>query len=97
MSPWKKANTLKGAQVDLIIERADRIINLCEIKFLKSNFTLSKSGAALLRNKVTLLSDDENAKGKVILLTLISTFPFLKNEYTNELIDVSLTMEELFI
>lgn len=97
MSPWKNADTLKGAQVDLIIERADRIINLCEIKFLKSNFTLSKSGAVLLRNKVTLLSEDENSKGKVILLTLISTFPLLRNGYTNELIDVSLTMEELFL
>lgn len=31
---------VKGAQIDLVIRRADRVVNLCEMKFCSEKFTL---------------------------------------------------------
>lgn len=39
------------AQVDLVIDRNDNTVNLCEIKFYNGTFTVDENYAARLRNK----------------------------------------------
>jgi len=41
-----------GAQIDLLIERRDRIINICEIKFSADEFIIDKEYDLKLRNKI---------------------------------------------
>ena len=41
-----------GAQIDLMIERADRIVNICEIKYAREEFTIDKEYDRKLRNKI---------------------------------------------
>ena len=40
-----------GAQIDLVIERADNCINLCELKYYNSEFAIDKEYAKKLENK----------------------------------------------
>lgn len=41
--PWASARKAGGAQVDLVIERADRIVNLCEMKFTDAPYELTSA------------------------------------------------------
>ena len=96
-SPWRYEGDNQGAQIDLIIERADRVIHLCEMKFSKSVFVLSKNEALSLRNKIEQLKNQISAKGKAIFPTFITTFGLKRNEYVQELVQNELTMEDLFL
>lgn len=96
-SPWRYEGDSQGAQIDLIIERADRVIHLCEMKFSKSTFILSKSEALSLRNKIAQLSKHPLAKNKAIFPTFITSFGLKKNEYVEELVQNELTMDDLFL
>ncbi len=51
-----------GAQIDLIIDRKDFIINLCEMKFSEKAFTIDKPYAANLRNKLLVFRQQTAAK-----------------------------------
>ena len=95
-SPWRYENSTQGMQIDLIIERADRVIHLCEMKFSKSAYVLSKNEALALRHRIQVLSDQASSKNKAIFPTFITTFGVKTNEYTNELLQNQLTMDDLF-
>lgn len=45
----------KGAQIDLIIERKDNIISLCEMKFYNKEYKVNKEAHLNLINKIELL------------------------------------------
>ena len=83
-----------GAQIDMLIERADRVINICEIKFSKGEIVIDKSTAQNLRNK---LSATENIfPRRNIFLTMVTTFGVKDNEYHKELIQNQVTLNQLF-
>ncbi len=70
----------KGVQVDLLLERGDGFINLCEIKFCNTAYTITKNYANALRNKESLLRELSKTK-KGIFLTLITTYGLTPNKY----------------
>jgi uncharacterized protein len=96
-SSWlfKGNATLPGCQIDMIIDRADQTINLCEAKFTKENFAITKNYAAQLRLKKSIFKQATQTK-KATFNTLLTTYPALKNEYYLEEIDNEITMDKLF-
>ena len=86
---------LPGTQIDLLIDRNDQVINICEIKFYNKTFTITKSYAEQLRNKIAIFSEVSQTK-KQIFLTVITTFGILENKYSQELIDNNFTIDVLF-
>jgi uncharacterized protein len=96
-SSWhfKGNDTQPGCQIDMIIDRADQTINLCEAKFTKENFTITKNYAAQLRMKKLIFRQATKTK-KAIFNTLLTTYPAIKNEYYLEEIDNEVTMDKLF-
>lgn len=84
-----------GAQVDLLIDRSDRVINLCEIKFVTEEFTIDKSYAGELGRKLTVFKQRTGTK-KTVLLTMVTTYGLKENEYSRKLVDKSLPMDVLF-
>jgi len=85
----------KGAQIDLLIDRNDQIINLFEIKFYKEEMLLSKADAMQLRAKMTVFQRATNTK-KHLFLSLITTFGLSPNKHSIGLIDQVLTLDDLF-
>lgn len=83
------------AQIDLVIDRADNIINVCEIKFSKGTYTIDKKQYMNLKNKIVQLQTDIGSR-KNIFLTMISTHGITQNKYSNEVVQNSLTMNDLF-
>ncbi len=96
-SSWlfKGNDALPGCQVDMIIDRADQTINLCEAKFTKENFAITKSYAAQLRMKKSIFRQATQTK-KATFNTLLSTYPALRNEHYLGEIDNEVTMDRLF-
>ena len=97
VTTWRKLDRRQGAQIDMIIDRADRVINVCEIKFAKADFVIDKAYARKLRNKINLFADMAVNKRKNIFLTMITTFGLTDNEYCKELVQSEVTLEQLFV
>ena len=84
-----------SAQVDLLIDRDDNIINICEMKFSKTAFTINKNYYNNLRNKITEFQQETKSK-KNVFLTMITTYGINHNQYSAEIVENELTMESLF-
>jgi AAA+ ATPase superfamily predicted ATPase len=91
---WESKNEDIGSQIDLLIDRADNIINLCEIKFTHAEFTIDKSYAMSLRNKLAAFSSTQ--KKKVVFVTMITTFGIKNNEYAKEIVQNQITLSDFF-
>lgn len=85
-----------GAQVDMIIDRADGMIHLCEAKFTKESFVIEKAYAEKLRNRKGIF-DQVNKLNKPIVNTLFSSWPAVKNMYYLEQISSEVSMDKLFV
>lgn len=92
---WKSQQSEKGAQIDLIIDRRDQVINLCEIKCSTEPYTITKSYAQQLRQKVAVFRAETNTK-KAIFITIITTYGLNQNAHSAGLIQNDLNMEILF-
>ncbi len=82
------------AQIDLLIDRKDQVINLCEMKFCQHSFTIDKKQAENLRNKIGNFKELARTK-KTIFLTLITTYGISNNRYAS-MVQNDLSMEVLF-
>jgi uncharacterized protein len=93
---YKKGNSEeKGTQIDLLIDRDDAIISICEMKFTNDSYVISKEYAEHLRKKITVFRANSKTK-KSIFMTMITTFGLKKNEYAYELIQNEVVLEDLF-
>jgi hypothetical protein len=94
VSSWRSVSKENGAQVDLVIDRRDQIINLCEMKFSINTFAIDKNYAEELRNKMSVFKQVTGTR-KTVLLTMITTYGLKTNSYSS-LVQNSLTMDALF-
>ena len=84
-----------GAQIDLLIDRKDQVINIFEIKYHNEPFTVSKAYAENLRNKLSVFREATRTR-KQLFLILIATFGLKENQHSLGLIAQSLSIEDLF-
>jgi len=92
---WRGGSEGRLAQVDLLIDRRDHVINLCECKFSLDVFTINKSYSEKLRSKVATFKAASQTK-KSVFLTMITTYGVEKNQYANALVQNEVTMDDLF-
>lgn len=85
----------QGLQIDLLIDRSDHAINLCELKFYKSEIVLTKTMAKELRTKLALFQAVSQTN-KQIFITLIAPFGIIPNEHSLGLLDSVLSMDVFF-
>lgn len=91
-SSWSNEN----AQVDLIIDRDDNRINLCEMKFYNRPFTIDKKYHQNLTNKINKFKDATKTR-KGVYLTFVTTFGIKQNEYSLNLVENEMTIDSLFM
>ncbi len=84
----------KDMQIDLIIDRADRIINLCEIKFSIEKYSITKEYAEKLRERMSYFREAVRTK-KSLLNTFITTYGILQNK-NSAICQSEVTMDRLF-
>lgn len=84
----------KGAQIDLLIDRADQTVNICEMKFSRSIYEIDKTDSADLENKMDTFLKQSKTK-KSVMLTLITTYGIAPNRYSGQ-IQCQVTLSDLF-
>lgn len=86
---------VQGAQIDLLIDRQDRCINLCEIKFVNGEFVIDKKYASELDSKVRVFKEQTKTR-KTIFPTLITTYGTRKNDHYVGRVQAEVQMEIFF-
>jgi len=94
-SSWTYKSKDGGTQVDLLIDRDDNIINLCEMKFSRDHFTISKRYAEELRRKENTFRKATKTR-KNTFITMITTYGLRENSHSLELVANDLKMDVLF-
>ena len=92
---WRGSTSEKSAQIDLLIDRCDHVINICECKFLLDTFSIDKEYSEKLRSKITTFKTVTKTR-KSVFLTMITTYGVEKNKYSNLLMQNEVTMDDLF-
>ncbi len=95
-SSWRKLGNDedKGTQIDLVIDRADRIINLCEMKFSEGPYTITKDYEYKLRNRMTIFRE-ETKTNKSLVTTLVTTYGVL-HDIPSGIVQSEVVMDDLF-
>lgn len=90
-----RKHTENGAQIDLLIDRNDNAITLCEIKCTDKIVTIDKAYAAQLEAKVDIFKQ-KTQTSKHIFLSLVSASDVKRNPYFDKLIQGIVTLDDLF-
>lgn len=90
ISTWQSPE----AQIDLVLDRKDYVINLCEMKFSVNSFVINKKYNENLRNKIGNFREATNTR-KALFLTFITTYGVAQNKYSG-MVRNDLTMDILF-
>ena len=91
---WRSLGSPR-TQVDLIIERADRLVNLCEIKFTQGEYTIDSQEDMKMRNRMMTFSRETKNKSGVIP-TWVTPYGLSHNEYAQQVL-YQVTMDDLFV
>ena len=83
-----------GMQIDLLIDRADDAVNVCEMKFYKAPYAVTKGYAQVLNSRLQAL--EEKNPTKTFLLTYVGNSELVSNEYS-DIFRASVTLDDLFI
>ena len=96
-SAWRHKGSAKeiGTQIDLIIDRDDKAINVCEIKFSDDQYTITKKYAEDLRKKLSIFKKITKTK-KTLFLTMLTTYGLTENQYRTSLVHHDITVDALF-
>ena len=95
VSSWRSRAQENNAQIDLVIDRKDNCINLCEMKFSAKEYTIDKKYAANIQNKIGAFTQETNTR-KAVFFTMVTTYGVSNNNYYQQWISNSITLDKLF-
>ena len=84
----------EGMQIDLLIDRKDNVLNLCEMKFVGDEFEVDNDYEKKLRHRLQWMLDHINRK-QSLQMTLVTTFG-LKYGYHSGVFQQVVTLDHLF-
>ena len=90
---WRSENSENGAQIDIVIDRKDGILNICEVKYYQEQFVIKKDYEADLRHKIVCFQE-ETKTNKAINLVLLTTYGLKNNKYAG-IIQKTVTIDDI--
>ena len=84
----------RGAQIDLLIDRKDGIVNLCEMKYSREEYAITKEEHEKLQNRIAAF-ERIAGKNKSIHLTMVTTCGLAHNAYWND-VQSEVVLDDLF-
>ena len=95
-APWtmRGIDGQKGMQIDLIINRSDRVVNLCEMKFVNTDFEVKNDYEIILRNRLNWVVEHVGRRQNV-QMTLVTTYG-LKHGMHSGIFQRVVTLDSLF-
>lgn len=95
-STWRSKSTgsIPATQIDLVIDRSDHYVHLCEMKFSSSPFTISKEYEMRLRDRLVLFREQTKTK-KTLFTTFVTTYG-VKPSVNSGIVNQEVTLDALF-
>jgi hypothetical protein len=93
-SAWRSSGEGSGAQIDLVIDRRDQVINLCEMKFSVSEFEIDKAYSDSLSRKARAFASETKTK-KALHTTFVTTYGVKRNSHYSA-VQSEVVMDDLF-
>jgi uncharacterized protein len=93
---WIEKNSQNAAQIDLLIDRDDNVINICEMKFHNTEFAIDKNYAKEIAKKVNAFCSGTKTK-KSTFITFITSYGLIINQYSKQYVQSELTIDHLFV
>ncbi|CAO5681372.1 MAG: hypothetical protein HEEMFOPI_01914 [Holosporales bacterium] len=84
-----------GTQIDLLFDREDNVVNICEIKFNKDPYKIDKDYAKKLIQKVRIFEENQKTK-KSLFLSMITLNGVQNNVYAEDLVTNVMTSKDFF-
>lgn len=99
ISTWKfipkQGEKKQGAQIDLLLDRNDNAITICEIKYNSSLFSIDKNYAKNLANKIEIF-EKESKTPKQVFLAMVTASGLKKNIWSEDLVHQSVELKDFF-
>ena len=84
----------KGAQIDMLLDRADEVVNVCEMKFCKGKYTIDRDEYEAIENRRAAF-EKLGADGKSVHVTMVTTEGVSPNKYA-DCVQSEITLNDLF-
>lgn len=81
-------------QMDLLIDRRDMVINLCECKFYNAPFEINKKYSTEIQTRRALFKETTNTR-KMVFNTFITNYPIKQNAHSIDCVDKNITVSDL--
>lgn len=91
---WSNRDKKQGSQIDLVIDRSDNVIDLCEMKYSDRPFELTKDYVEWLKERRDLFRE-QTGTNKTLHLTMVTTYGITNGKYASS-IQGRVTMDDLF-
>jgi hypothetical protein len=91
---WFGTNGEESAQIDLLIDRNDKTINICEMKYADGDFTIDKDDDEAFRTRIKVFREVTKTR-KSLMFTLVTTNGLKKNKYSSR-VQKLITLDDLF-
>lgn len=91
---WRSRYSEPASQIDLILDRADNTVNLCEMKYSIDEYTMTSDEEAKMRRRKQNFMTETHSR-QAIRLTMITPFGVKQNEHSSDIADY-VTMDNLF-
>lgn len=92
---WRSKHSVPGAQIDLLIDRADGVISVCEMKYVRGEFVVGSAYEAELRRKLDVF-EREAKPGKALHLTMVTMDGASHNEHYNAIVQREVRVRNMF-
>lgn len=94
-SVWYAKDEDGGAQIDLVMDRRDRVVNLLEMKFSVGDYAIDKKYDLAIRNKIETFRRLTDCR-KTIQFTMVTTYGVRKNMYFG-VVSNQVVLDDLFV
>jgi hypothetical protein len=91
---WRSTKAKPGVQIDLVIDRNDGVISLCEMKYSRDEFEVDEAYGRQLGRRAEVFRRETGTKA-ALHTTLVTTYGLVINEHST-IIQSVVTMEDLF-
>ena len=91
---WRSSSTKKNSQIDLLIDRKDETINICEMKYSKGKYEIDQAYEDTLNERLTTFVQETGTK-KTLLLTFVTTEGVKQNAHSGG-VQCEVVLDELF-
>lgn len=93
-SAWRSKQPEQNTQIDLVIERADHNINLCEMKFSSGMYAIDKGYEQKLRERMSIFLAETMTRCST-RITLVTTYGVLQNKHSG-IVNDEVVLDDLF-